>query len=275
MKDKTKRKTSNIRPVDARTRARAKAGVRRRKHRLRRYTLYYILLLLLVLGAMVTLSLTVFFNIKSFSVQCDRYTQEEIIQASGVEIGDNLFRLNTQQIEQKLIKKFVYLDEVQVKQKLPSTLEIACTTAKVKYNVATGDTFAALSAGGRLLETDKTEQDADAIQLVGIGLSEVKAGDYLAQTDQKNRWESLQELQAVLEELEFGEITRMDLTHEDAIVLCYQDRLLITLDDLASARRVLTLSQKIIADKIGEQETGRIFYNPNDQSIHFVSEPIS
>lgn len=66
---------------------------RRRRRRRGKMTLHYIFLLFFLLAAGITLSLTVFFEVESISViGTDKYTQEEIIATSGLQVGENLFR---------------------------------------------------------------------------------------------------------------------------------------------------------------------------------------
>ena len=66
----------------------------RRRRRGRFSFLMKLLCILLIAGAVVA-ALTVFFKVQSITVSGNaRYTSEEIIAASGIEIEDNLFLLN-------------------------------------------------------------------------------------------------------------------------------------------------------------------------------------
>lgn len=66
-----------------------------------------------------------FFNVKKVRVTGD-FTQEfsgdDILAQSGVEIGDNLFRVNKKEVEQRLLSKFSCIDKVTISKKFPATL---------------------------------------------------------------------------------------------------------------------------------------------------------
>ena len=58
------------------------------------------LLCLLAVGVALTVGATVFFRVESVVISGNqRYTQEEILAASGIEMGDNLYGLNKVRID--------------------------------------------------------------------------------------------------------------------------------------------------------------------------------
>ena len=68
------------------------SAAERRRRRRRRMFFFYIFLFLAVIGTAVTLSLTVLFRVERIEVQGEsRYSAEQIVQASGLETGGNLF----------------------------------------------------------------------------------------------------------------------------------------------------------------------------------------
>ena len=77
---------------------------RRRRRRGRFSGLYKLLSALLILGALVAGCL-VFFRVDEVLISGNqRYTAEEIILASGVEQGENLFALNKNEIAGKILR---------------------------------------------------------------------------------------------------------------------------------------------------------------------------
>lgn len=80
-------------PAKARERAGAAAvDQRRRRRRTGRQALHYLLILAVATAIMAALSLTVFFKIETVEVTgLTKYAAEEVIQASGVQVGQNLF----------------------------------------------------------------------------------------------------------------------------------------------------------------------------------------
>ena len=128
-----KQKILSFGPVRRSSPSRAKAaasGRRRRRRRTGRQTLNYILLMLVALSIFSVLSLTVFFKIEAVEVSGNAmYADEELIESSGVQIGDNLFRVSVKKVEERLIEKFPYVEEVHFKRVFPAKLVLEITQA--------------------------------------------------------------------------------------------------------------------------------------------------
>lgn len=101
---------------------------RKRKRGRRRFGLLFKLLCGAALVAAATLGATVFFQVETIAVVGNsRYTAQEVIDASGVQIGDNLFQMNKNQISQQILQRLPYVGEVSPQRGLPSTLTIQVT----------------------------------------------------------------------------------------------------------------------------------------------------
>lgn len=72
-----------------------------------------------------TMGATVFFQVETVAVTGNsRYSQEEIIKATGIQTGDNLFRMNKFQIAHQVLQDLPYVEEVTIRRSLPSTIVI-------------------------------------------------------------------------------------------------------------------------------------------------------
>ena len=72
-----------------------------------------------------TMGATVFFQVETVAVTGNsRYSQEEIIQATGIQTGDNLFRMNKYQIAHQVLQGLPYVEELTIRRALPSTIVI-------------------------------------------------------------------------------------------------------------------------------------------------------
>jgi len=130
---------------------------RRRRRSLRRYTLYYFLAFFLIAAVGVTLSLTVLFPVKTIEVVGNTaYSDSELVEATGVELGDNLLRMRPKRIARELYDRYPYLDEVKVRRTLPDTVTIRVAIAEERAALRDAETgrFAVLSRKGRALRTD-------------------------------------------------------------------------------------------------------------------------
>ena len=68
---------------------------RTRKRNRGRFGPLFKLLCMVAVGVALTMGATVFFRVESVVISGnERYSQEEIIAASGIQVGDNLYGLN-------------------------------------------------------------------------------------------------------------------------------------------------------------------------------------
>lgn len=104
--------------------AAARNNRRRRRSRSRFGPLFKLLCALAVLVAL-TMGATVFFQVESVEVLGNsRYTQDEVIQATGIQVGDNLFHMNKYQIADQVLEELPYTKELNIRRRLPSTIVI-------------------------------------------------------------------------------------------------------------------------------------------------------
>lgn len=105
----------------------ARRSSRSRKRRRSRGRLgpLFKLLCLLALVVALTAGATVFFRVEQVVVTGNsRYTQEEIIEVTGIEQGDNLYGWNKFAIAQRLRETLPYIGEVSIRRALPSSVVI-------------------------------------------------------------------------------------------------------------------------------------------------------
>jgi len=75
--------------------------------------------------AALTVGATVFFQVEQIEVSGNhRYTQEEIVAATGIVAGDNLFRMNKFAIQDRVKEEMPYIEDILIRRKLPSTITV-------------------------------------------------------------------------------------------------------------------------------------------------------
>ena len=138
-----------------------KSRTRKKRGRL---TLYYVLIGIVVIGAVSILSVTVLFNINSYEVAGDTaYSDEEIIAACGIDIGDNLLRINIGHAEEQIVTKLVYIDSAKISRGFPNRLVISVEPARPAISFAAGSSFYVISERGRLLEIGQISADCPVV----------------------------------------------------------------------------------------------------------------
>lgn len=126
--------------------ARNSRSRKRRKNRGRLGPLFKLLCLLALVVAL-TAGATVFFRVEVVAVSGNsRYTQEEIVEVSGLKKGDNLYGWNKFKVAQQLRQTLPYIGEVTIRRSLPSTVVITVTEwdAVAKIEPPTAEQLTAL-----------------------------------------------------------------------------------------------------------------------------------
>lgn len=151
-----------------------------------RQTLNYILILLAAAVVMVVLSLTVFFKIEKLEVTgTTKYAVQEIIDTSGVKIGDNLFCVSEKGVTRRLAEKYPYVEAVNLKRTFPPKLTIEITQAKVLGAVASDDGYVVIGQNGKILETGAQTLPEGTTAITGMYLSDHTVGRILGEISQK------------------------------------------------------------------------------------------
>ncbi|MDR0914692.1 MAG: FtsQ-type POTRA domain-containing protein [Oscillospiraceae bacterium] len=217
-----------------------------------------ILIVVVVLTVGVVLALTVFFKAETIEVSGKTpYKAEEIIAASGLQKGENIFLADKQQAEKKVVDNFPYIESARVNIKIPNGLVIEVTKAKGTYQIDTSaGEFLLISEQGRILES-QTERNESLPLVLGANLKTTQAGK-TAEYDDSNVNKILQQVQATLAENKFEDIRSIDVSNTSAIKLDYDDRILIDLGNITQLDYKIRTAQRIIFDKLDPENTGII-----------------
>lgn len=114
------------------------------------------------------LGLTIFFRVQNIRVTGNgKYTAQEIIDASGIDVGENLLLLGKSKAAGQILNRLPYVDQVQIGIKLPNTVNIDIVELEAVYAVsAAGGGWWLMDSGGKLLEP--VEDPGEHLQVTGI-----------------------------------------------------------------------------------------------------------
>lgn len=174
-------------------------------------------------------SVFVFFKVEEISVSSNsQYSSEELIESSGINVGDNLFFLNSSNVEKKMLEKLSYLETVEVVKKFPFSVEIEVTLATEYYCVEYEDGYVITSQLGKVLSTSSVI-NADICNLL---VDEVLVvGNYI-EIQNEDIAEVFEEITMILSETQAGKITEMNLTDLSNITMVYESRILMDIGDI-------------------------------------------
>lgn len=199
--------------------------LRMQKKRKRRKIIAFFIVTLLVLTVGIVLSLTVFFHIETVAVAGDAiYNNEQIIEASQIEIGDNMFLTSKKQTSQNIEKTLPYVASAQIKRNISGTITINVTAAVSKMAIDNGESFVLLSDKGKVLEDGVMSIDE------GIIILNASAGKSCipGETIQFENQDDLTVLMSIIDSLDksgIEGIASIDITNHSDIKLIYNSKI--------------------------------------------------
>jgi cell division protein FtsQ len=207
------------------------------------------------------MSLTFLFKIESVQViGADRYRPDEIAAVSGIGIGDNLLRLDTGAIEQKILGQFPYIETVAVKRRFPPRVELVVTRSVPSWAAFSEDEVALITKEGKLLEKGDLLVPPEIPVVRGFELEGVTPGAFIGGEEDPENAERLRMLSYLSEAARktgFPAITNVDLTDPLNMTIVYEARLLLVLGSESDLEYKLTFIQEVIGD-LGEEDQARI-----------------
>lgn len=246
---------------------------RRRRHHRSVAVLYKLLSVVVISGAIVA-ALTLFFKVETIMVSgTTEYSSEEIITASGIQQGDNLFLLNKYEIYESILEKLPYVSSVSISRKLPDTLLIEVTDSNQGGVIEDHGTYWVLSAEGKLL--GKRAEAGRGALITGLTLAEPEVGKKAAvEEGQERALKQLLDLLAALEEKGMLQgVGSFDFSQESVISIKYADRYVVKFPYGADFPYKLTRLGQVIErlEEQGDQRAGVLDLTA-DGEIHFIPD---
>ncbi len=188
--------------------------------------------LILIVG--VVLSLTVFFNIAEIAVTGDEiYNYEQITQASGIEIGENLFLLSAKNAAQTIEKTLPYVEKAEIKRSLSCKVTIQVTAATAVAALDNGESYTLLNASGKVLE-DGVVALSDGILVLEAGeVSDAVPGEQAVFAN-ANAVSDFVTVFGAMRDGGITGITELDVRNRMQIKAKYQNRIVLELGEASS-----------------------------------------
>lgn len=200
----------------------------RRRHSNRRrrgsFGFLYKLLSTLVICGVIVAALTLFFRVDAIVVTGEeRYTAEEIIAATGVEQGDNLFLLNKWNVDNNIKKALPYVEDTRINKKLPDVLLVEIVKeCRTPLAVVQDGSAWMVSARGMIVEQLPAARASAYGVIDGCKLLSPSVGTPIAlATEYATQQSSLLALLAALDEA--GMLDQVDGIHLDSLSVLSMD----------------------------------------------------
>lgn len=244
----------------------------RRRRKKRRNPVLAIISFFLICGALL-LGVSVFFKISVIKVEgATRYTTEQVVAASGIKSGDNLFFINKFDAISKVFKQLPYAERVTIKKDLPNTIILNVTDAVPAAFIQSGEGYWLMDKSCKLLENVPSDKISGLISVTGVTLSEPETGKTVVIADSVKQSTFTQLMAELVSRDMLKSVTKIDITNPGDTKFFYLGRFNIKLGSGEDIKGKLDLLQTALAsNKINALATGTIDLSQNKEA-HFISD---
>ncbi len=230
------------------TRKSVQAGrvIRKRKLRIKRLKLIGAILCSCALLFIIS-GLSVF-QVQSITVTGNyALSADKVIMLSGIQQGDNLFRMRMGAAEE-LLEHNPFVEKATVRRQLPDGISIALTERKSVGYIVTRDGYVQVAADGRLLAIQQSLSDYKLPVISGVGLDELpELGGIIQNEKLKQALEILQNCDTAL----LDNIAELNVGKDHYILLYTNQQLEVRLGGLENMEQRLKDLNQILTEIVG------------------------
>ncbi|MCL1792924.1 MAG: FtsQ-type POTRA domain-containing protein [Oscillospiraceae bacterium] len=194
------------------------------------------LVLAFVMALFLFLANSYFFKIKNIQIsENDKYSYDDILQASGISIGEDLYGVNLNETENKIKKKLTYAKSVNITQIPPSTLNIEIEIERGFFAIMIGGDYYVISKTFDVMDKIKVPANGEAGlpgEIITVEANEIKKcylGEKIEFSD-GDIYDFLKGIVELFEKNESGalsEIKNIDISDKFKVAMNYGDRFLV------------------------------------------------
>lgn len=219
-------------------------------------------LAVIMIGIAVFAMLSPIFNIEKVIVLGNSVVQTDaLISSSGIETGENIFRINKKEIEKK-IKQNGYVENVTIKRSLPSTIEISIEERQASFMVQYGSGYVYINNQGYILEINNAKKQIPILLGVETPSEQFGEANRLNEADLKKLGTVLK-IMSVAQVNDIAElITTIDISDESDYKLGFDsEKKQAYLGDCSDLETRILYLTAILKNEAGK--AGEIFVNMN------------
>lgn len=243
---------------------------RRRYKRRARFGFFYKLMAAAAMLVAVVMGATVFFRVEEMVVAGNvRYAAQQIIDATGIVQGDNLFGMNKFETARQIRRKLPYVEGVNIRRGWPDTLIITVTECEAAARVTGERGQWLISKSGKLLELTRNNGE-DVIRVDGLNAVQPEAGlTLVVREEQQARGDALLLLLQALDGCGMlKQVTYIDMTSPSRILMDLDDRFVVKLPVSGDFSYLLGAMGQAVAT-LEEYETGTLDLTVKDYTVVF------
>ena len=224
---------------------------RRRKFALRRRVMILGFTIALLFITLLSVVYKTVFRVTDISVSNTvKYSADEVIAASGIEEGVNLYSFRRSSVADSVTFNCPYISDIDIERNIPHSVVISTTEDEPAYSVSVFGEYKLLSEGLRVLGTADTSESAPA-GLVRLLLPEISysvAGRVISFSD--SRYDrSVREVLSAVADSELSErITAVDMRDIYNISMTCDDKYKLIIGDTSRLEMKLLTAARVLED---------------------------
>ena len=219
-----------------------------------------IILVLIFIAIMVFAFITPVFNITEIEIKGNSKVSTETIESlSGLHIGENLFRNSKKQIINN-IKEDTYIKDVNIKRKMPGTMEISVTERTVEYQINVINGYIYIDNQGYILEKAKKKAKVPLLEGYKTSQDSLLNEKRLSEEDLEKLTTALKIIEAMKSINKQDLITSINIEKEEEYILYLEnEKKYVYLGDASNLSNKMLYLQTIL--KKEKKNEGIMFIN--------------
>lgn len=200
----------------------------------------------------------------------EHYTDQEIINATGLETGDNIFFFDKFATVSRAYTKLPYLEEVAVERQLPGTLTIRVVESKALAYLVVGDEEWTIDRSCKILGKAVEGETEQLIPIKGIQPGTLMIGERLERADgNEERVDYLAELLYQLQVRDLASRTRwIDFSDSNQVSFRYTDKYTVIVGNGENIEHKFALLMSVLS-QLKEGDVGTIDLS-RGETVHFI-----
>ena len=179
----------------------------------------------------IAVALALFFKVEKITVTGNsRYTADQIVEAAGIQTGDNMFFLNKYNASEQITAALPYVETVRISRQLPDTLVVTVTECTAPAAVQQEGKLWLLSGDGKIVDCKAASASAKYAMVKGLSLLEPQVGTAIqvAEEEQASAQLLLTLLGLLRDKNMLADVQSIDLSDSASVMLRYLDRFDVT-----------------------------------------------
>ncbi len=220
--------------------------------------------------ALIILAMSVFFVVTDIQVEGNaRYTDEEIIQASGLEKGESLFFINRCDAAAAIFAKLPYINDAMITRELPSRVVISVTESSAMGYVTLEGKYWIIDQNCKILKQVEQTELKSLIRIDGLEPVDPDPGSVMkvAEADGAKLRYLTEILHQLLKRRLWPDVSVVDTSDVKNPAFAYLNRFTVRVGDDADLDYKFGMLQSAV-EQLAEHDSGTLDLSI-DQQVHF------